>query len=59
MRSTNAHIKCSDCDRPLTWAIQCKQLARLIERGFTADQAKQSGTRCQKCTTQWARANGR
>jgi hypothetical protein len=43
--------KCKVCDKQITWADQRRQFARLIERGFTNEDVKQSGPRCQKCNT--------
>ena len=43
--------RCLACDSPMTWRDQRRQFARLLERGFTADEAKQLTPRCQKCMT--------
>jgi hypothetical protein len=44
-------IKCLRCNNAMTWAEQRRQFGRLIQCGFTPDQAKERVPRCQKCIT--------
>jgi hypothetical protein len=52
MRVPTMPAKCLDCHNPMTWTSQPEQVARLVKRGFTADEAKQLMPRCQKCVTE-------
>ncbi len=51
---------CSRCNHTeLTWSEQRREFARLIQGGFTPEEAKQHMPLCGKCVTMVVRENGR
>lgn len=48
---------CRDCRYPMTWDQQRRQFGRLMQKGFTVDEAKAALPRCQKCLTLWLHAD--
>jgi len=41
----------------MTWDQQRRQFGRLMQKGFTVDEAKAALPRCQKCLTLWLHAD--